>query len=62
MENNQTEWSLSRLDERGKELTRAIQGNYLNPERKAQVQHEISLIATELYFRHEEGLVEFASK
>jgi len=61
MENNHTEWPLARLDQRGRELTQAINGNYLNPERKAQVQHEIGLIATELWFRHEEGELELVN-
>jgi len=50
---------LSRLDARGKELTAAINGNYLNAERKAQVQHELSCIALELWCRHRDGEVEF---
>jgi hypothetical protein len=50
---------LERLDARGKELTAAIRGNYLNEERKAQVQAEISQIAFELWQRHEEGKIEF---
>lgn len=59
MENNQTEWSLARLDQRGKELTLAINGNYLSGERKLQVQHEISLIALELWCRHRDEEIEF---
>mgnify|MGYP003480021850 FL=1 len=58
-EHNYPEQSLEQLDRRGKELTAAIRGNYLNEERKAQVQAEISLIAFELYCRHEEQEFEF---
>lgn len=50
---------LEQLNRRGKELTAAINGNYLNPERKAQVQHEISCIALELWCRHRDNEVEF---
>ena len=59
MEHNHVEQSLERLDRRGKELSAAIRGNYLNEERKAQVQAEISLIAFELWMRHEEQEFEF---
>ena len=59
MEHNHTEQTLGQLDRRGKELALAIRGNYLNEERKAQVQAEISLIAFELYCRHEEQEFEF---
>jgi len=59
METDHTEWSLARLDQRGKELTLAINGNYLSGERKSQVQHEISLIALELWCRHRDEEIEF---
>jgi len=58
---NYIDMPLERLDERGRELTQAINGNYLNPERKAQVQHEISCIALELWCRHEEGELELVN-
>jgi len=53
---------LEQLDARGKELTLAIHGNYLNPERKAQVQHEISCIALELWCRREAGELELVAQ
>ena len=46
---------LEQLDARGKELTLAINGNYLNPERKTQVQNELSAIALECWCRHRDG-------
>lgn len=49
---------LARLDERGKELSYAIREGYLNPERKAQVQHELGQISFELYQRHLAGEME----
>jgi len=60
MSENYIEMSLERLDTRGKELSAAIRGNYLNKERKAQVQSELGLIAFELYMRHEAGEMEIA--
>lgn len=56
---NYIDMPLSRLDARGKELSAAIRGNYLNPERKAQVSKELGDIAFELWCRHEEGDIEF---
>ena len=50
---------LEQLDARGRELSAAINGNYLNPERKAQVQHEMSCIALELWCRHRDNEFEF---
>jgi len=47
--------SNERLNDRGKELSLAINGNYLSGERKAQVQHEISCVALELWCRHRDG-------
>jgi len=49
---------LEQLDERGRELSAAINGNYLVGERKAQVQHEMSCIALELWCRHRDGEME----
>lgn len=50
---------IEQLNARGKELTIAIRGNYLNPERKAQVQKELSDLAFEMWMRHNEGEFEF---
>lgn len=58
MSENYIDMPFSRLNERGKELSAAIRGNYLNPERKQQVQHELSLIAYELYARYQAGEME----
>jgi hypothetical protein len=59
MEHNHTEQTLEQLDRRGKELSAAIRGNYLNEERKAQVQSELSKIAFELWHRYNEDEFEF---
>ncbi len=59
MEHNHTEMTLGQLDARGKELSAAIRGNYLNEERKAQVQSELGIIALELWCRHQEQEFEF---
>lgn len=50
--------TVEHLDKRGKELSLAIREGYLNPERKEQVQHELSLLSFELYQRHLEGTLE----
>lgn len=55
---NYPDMSLNHLDERGKELSAAIRGNYLNAERKAQVQHELGLISFELWVRYNAGEME----
>ena len=58
---NYIDMPLERLDARGKELTEALHGNYLNAERTAQVQHEISCIALELWCRREAGELELVN-
>lgn len=55
---NYVDMPLTRLDARGKELTAAIKGEYLNEVRKAQVQKELGDIAFELWCRYNEGDVE----
>jgi hypothetical protein len=52
---NYIDMPIGRLSERGKELTAAINGNYLSVERKAQVQKELGDIAFEMWFRHQDG-------
>jgi hypothetical protein len=56
---NYIEMPIERLNYRGKELTLAIRGEYLSGERKAQVQRELSNIAFEMWWRHNEGEFEF---
>jgi len=52
---NYIDWPLTKLDERGKELTWSINNIEHGPERKAQIQLEIGIIATELWCRHRDG-------
>lgn len=59
---NYIEMPLARLDARGKELSEAVRGNYLNPERMKQVQKELGDIAFELWCRHDAGEIEFVNR
>lgn len=54
-EHNHTEWPLDRLKRRADELQRSLNGIEHHPIRKAQIQREIGLIATELYYRKRES-------
>lgn len=56
---NYIDMPLEQLDRMGKELSAAVRGNYLNPERKKEVQHRISCIALELWCRHRDEEFEF---
>lgn len=47
------------LDRRGRELTWSINNINHCPERKAQIQSELSHIALELWCKHRDGDVEF---
>jgi len=49
---------LDRLDSRGKELSASLRSIEHCPERKQQIQHELSVIAFELYCQYNEGKVE----
>jgi len=49
---------LWRLDERGKELSKSYREIEHGPERRAQIQHELSCIALELWCRHRDGEIE----
>lgn len=55
---NYIEMPLERLNARGKELTWSLNNINHGPERKAQIQHEISCIALELWCKHRDGEVE----
>ena len=52
---NYLEMPVQRLDERGRELSWSINNIEHCPERKAQIQHELSMIAFEMYYRHQDG-------
>lgn len=50
-EHNHTEWPLERLQRRGELLSESLNTIEHHPIRKADIQREIGLIATEVYFR-----------
>lgn len=59
---NYIDMPLSRLDQRGKELSWSINNINHDPERKAQIQHEISNIALEIWCRYDAGEVEIVKE
>lgn len=56
---NYIDMPIQQLDQRGKELSASINTINHTPERKAQIQREISSIAFEMWFRYQSEEFDF---